>query len=278
MKTLLIVLFFASNCFAQFIPQFNRKPEVGYQINLAHPDAQGLLGYWPLNEALGVTAYDLSAYHRDGPLINMESDNWISGRDGITLDFDGENEYVDLGRTFDIIGEELTLSLWFNTDDISTCGGRMLSKSSGSGESDHFWMINVCNDKLRTRIKAGGSTITVLSDAQTIAAGVWYNVVVVYDGVDVILYQDGIEIARSAKTGTIGTDNTVLVTIGKNGDDVGNEYDGKISNAMVYERAWSPEEVARRFRSQKYALFEQPPGRILAAAAVAARRRPILTF
>ena len=94
MKILLILLLFASNCFAQFISQFNRQPSVGYQINLSHPDAQGLFGFWLFNEGSGLKVYDLSSYSQDGTLINMDEADWIVGLDGWALDFDGSNDYM----------------------------------------------------------------------------------------------------------------------------------------------------------------------------------------
>ena len=52
----------------------------------------GLVGYWPLDEASGTIVSD-SENGYDGTIIGAQ---WVSGVDGSALEFDGVNDYVSL--------------------------------------------------------------------------------------------------------------------------------------------------------------------------------------
>jgi len=55
----------------------------------------GLVGWWPLQEGGGSTAFDVSGYGRDGTLTNMDpATDWVVGEKGKALDFDGTNDLV----------------------------------------------------------------------------------------------------------------------------------------------------------------------------------------
>lgn len=259
-KTLVLLLFlFASNCFAQFIPQFNRQPEVGYQINLAHPDAQGLVGYWSFNEGLGLSAYDLSSFGNDGngTLTNMDEADWVSGRDGWALDFDGSGDYVNIPDEV-LNPTEGTVSLWVNVH--TTSGTIFCFGNVNSGGGDRLYITNngsgIFQLRLDNESAAGDVTATV---------GVWYNLVAVWrtdntgeffvDGVSNVTFS-GLTFSSSIANG---------VSIGSQNEGSLN-WNGLINNVRVYNRALSSEEVINAYINE-YAMFEQPPGRILAAAA-----------
>ena len=71
------------------------KPTRCAQLNRSDPLARGLIGAWLLNEGTGGTAYDGTGNGNAGTLTAMDSaTDWVGGRDGWALDFDGSDDYI----------------------------------------------------------------------------------------------------------------------------------------------------------------------------------------
>jgi hypothetical protein len=81
---------------------------------------KGLVGYWNFDEAGGTTAYDGSDYGNDGTLYNNPA--WTAGApapgggaQGSALQFDGVDDYVDVGNDASLneaISTDFTLEFW----------------------------------------------------------------------------------------------------------------------------------------------------------------------
>jgi len=77
----------------------------------------GLVGHWTFNEGAGTTASDSSGNNNTGTLINGPI--WTTGKIGQALDFDGVNDYVDLGGGAGTI-ERIGSLTQFDTDGGNT--------------------------------------------------------------------------------------------------------------------------------------------------------------
>ena len=63
---------------------------------LTLPSDENLVGYWTLDDGSGTVAVDGSGKNNHGTLVNMEEADWVDGRVGKCLSFDGVNEYVTI--------------------------------------------------------------------------------------------------------------------------------------------------------------------------------------
>ncbi|MBI3413200.1 MAG: LamG domain-containing protein [Candidatus Aenigmarchaeota archaeon] len=75
----------------------------------------GLVGWWRFDEGAGLTAADSSGFGNTGTLTNMDTNDWVPGRSGNALDFDGVNDMVSIpnfGSTAP--NREITLTAWAN--------------------------------------------------------------------------------------------------------------------------------------------------------------------
>lgn len=123
---LFLLLLVSSNCLAQYNPQFLSQPPVGYQINLAHPDAQGVVGRWLYNEGSGFTLFDLSPHGNDGTLTGpmFPLQDWVAGRDGWALDFDGTNDHILVNNSVSLtITGSITMSIWASARTFPSFAG-----------------------------------------------------------------------------------------------------------------------------------------------------------
>jgi len=200
-----------------------------------------LTGHWTLDDGAGITAQDaVGAYPgtlRNGPL-------WVPGKLGQALSFDGADDFVDLG-ILDVPGSALTIAAWIKADSFATDEARILSRSVGSAEQDHYFMLGTVDNggiKLRFRLKTGTTTSTLLASSGTLAVGQWTHVDAVYDGSAMILYMNGLEVGRLAKTGALATSATARAAIGRNPQPY-EPFDGTIDDVRVYQRALAASDV-----------------------------------
>ena len=208
----------------------------------------GLLAHWQMNDGAGNTASDATGNNNTGTLVNGPL--WVSGAG---LDFDGVNDYVDVGP-INVGGEAITITAWINAGNLSSCSAidcRIFSKASGTSTQDHYYMISTIKRKsdgapvLRFRLKAGGTTDTVIATSGVITENQWIHIVAVYDGSSMKLYKDGVEVGNRAKSGSINIDNTVSTWIGGNPPSATvRPWDGQIDEVKVYGRALSSAEVS----------------------------------
>ena len=200
-----------------------------------------LVGHWMLNDGFGTTARD-SAGNHPGTLGNGPT--WVPGKSGQAVSFDGVDDFIDLG-ILDISGSALTIAAWIKADSFATNDARILSKSMGSAEQDHYFMLSTFESggsKLRFRLKTGTTTSTLVASSGVLATGQWIHVAAVYNGSAMILYKDGVEVGRLAKTGVVAINATTKVAIGRNPQAYG-AFDGAIDDVRVYQRALSASEV-----------------------------------
>jgi hypothetical protein len=203
----------------------------------------GLVGLWGFDEVSGATAIDSSGQGNDGTLENGAT-RAVDGFFGKALEVNGAAGNVNLGAV-DVAGDEITLMAWINADDFGTSDARILSRSTGSGEQDHLWMVStISGSRLRFRLRTNGTTHTLIGDAGTLAPGSWIHATATYDGNDMRLYQNGIEVGNRSKAGDITQDPAVEAWVGANPGQGGQVFDGRIDEVKIFSRALSPAEIA----------------------------------
>ena len=215
---------------------------------IADPNAP--FAHWKLDETSGTQAID-SVGSNDGTFVDTPA--WVTGQVDGGLDFDGVDDYVDVG-TFDVAGTGLTMLGWFNAESIPTSDPRIVSKADGPDEGDAWWQISTTdsgsNRYLRMRVKAGGTTTTFADSTENLTAGNWYFAVATYDNAsgDMKLYLDGAEIASGSHAfgGAVDTGPAVPVAIGANGT-AERFFDGVLDDVRVYDRALDATEISALF-------------------------------
>jgi hypothetical protein len=218
------------------------------RVDFAHvagnPTA-GLVAYWPFNEGFGTTTVDASGNGRHGTLVN--GTQWTSDP---ALDFDGGDDYVDVG-TFDLSGGSLTLAAWIFSRNLANCSSsdcRILSKATSTAEADHWFMLSTIADGsdavLRFRLKTDGTTTTLIAGSGGLPEDTWVHAAAVYDGATMELFLDGISVGSTPKSGSLSTNAGVGVWIGGNPPDASSKpWDGLIDEVRIYDRALTAGEI-----------------------------------
>jgi hypothetical protein len=112
----------------------------------------GLVAYYAFDETSGTTAADSSGNGNTGTLTNMTGSEWTTGKVGGALDFDGTNDYVNLGSVASsaplaLAGSAFTISAWVKTTSRVAVSQRILDKSTaGSVVADTWNHVAVTGD------------------------------------------------------------------------------------------------------------------------------------
>ncbi|NQT02346.1 MAG: hypothetical protein HQ580_10000 [Planctomycetes bacterium] len=191
---------------------------------------ESLVGWWKLDETLSVTASDSSGNGNDGTLVLMNpAQDWVTGKIGGGLDFDGYNDYVNCqnDESLDITGD-ITIAAWIfarSADlDIITKGSYNIAYS--------VWLSPTLNIRFALNDDRLTTNLTLSLDT-------WYHIAATREGDARKIYINGQEDASDTYGTAIGTTTSPL-TISTSSYPV----DGVLDDVRIYNRALSPDEVA----------------------------------
>jgi hypothetical protein len=134
---------------------------------LGDAPTEGLIGHWMLDEVAGITAYD-SAGTNDGTLVNGPV--WTSGIIGGALDFDGLDDYVDVGDPIDgsldfEAGDSFSISAWVKTEDQDGQIVYKLTCTGVGGIYEEGYRLRLSGERTFWGVEdTGGNGISILGD------------------------------------------------------------------------------------------------------------------
>jgi len=233
---------------------------LGQLINWAHPLARGLVGCWIFNEGSGDKVYDLSLNGNHGTLTNMipESD-WIPGRNGWALDFDGTDDNVD--TTYITHHTKISFTAWVYVRGWGGNNlGRIIDKRASGGTQVFLLFVSSTNAKLNFDRNFSTTLGEWVTPTNSIALGNWYHVALTYDDSSVSndpkIYINGISQVLTESSTPVGTANTNTDSyiIGNRGDGL-RGFDGYIEEVRLYNRILTDLEVMQLYINP-YAMWK----------------------
>ncbi|MCH8120622.1 MAG: LamG domain-containing protein, partial [Planctomycetes bacterium] len=221
--------------------------------------AEGLVGYWPLDEGGGTTTADASGNGNDGTFVDAPV--WVSGKFGSALDFDGSNDAVDCGNQpiLDFGTGDWTVSAWIKvattpSDDVTIYG-----KGGDHGGGIRYQLMLDSSNDIHPVVDDDSSKYDPRGDIPIID-GQWHHIVMMRrDGTQFRVYVDGVEDVGVTNHGEStlpanydlsGTSqhNAYIGAITDNRDSTGNTLEklflGLIDDVAVWNRALTPEEIS----------------------------------
>jgi len=235
-------------------PKFQPEVQPRVQPKVTVPSylrESGQVGNWLFYNGAGEILYDFSGEENHGDIIGPK---WIDGPYGWALSFDGEDDYVDVPHSSELVPDHVTVMGWF-TPDSDALGVSTMPVGKGNAGAQHGYYINAhLDDVWEWYISVGGADYIIRGG--TVEAGVWKHVAGTFDGSDQHLYINGSEVASQAVSGTIDS-NTWDVFIGSGQDSSGaNDYwfPGDIKMVLIYNEGKSASFINRFFESTR-AIF-----------------------
>ncbi|MCL5006805.1 MAG: LamG domain-containing protein, partial [Patescibacteria group bacterium] len=239
--------------------------EVGTNLTLT-PFLHGLVGYWPLNEGSGTTAYDKSGWGNEGTLLDATTTESSYGPTWTTsnclngewcLSFDGVGDYIQVpdSQSLDPTST-LTILIWGyevpNNNEPST-ERDLLSKwnQCNFSLSQYLLMEFQGNNPARAHISSNG-VVELVNGATPVVISQFHNVAEVYNGRIIEVYLDGKIDGTSGATGNIENTNTSL-RIGWRNCYTAPEalWSGILSDAFVYNTALTAAQIQAIYNEEK---------------------------
>lgn len=204
----------------------------------------GLVGWWRFDEGSGMTAYDHSKYGNDGSLQNMTEADWVDGKVGKCLDFDGVNDWIKLPTNAFGTGP-VSMVFWIKTTEARA------DRLPLSIEGAWFFKVGRGGSNNKIGVTFTGSSADMIDSTSVINDDEWHFVVATHDGTTTRLYIDGSE-ENSAIQALFNIDGLSRVSA------IGGQYNGSwninalIDEVRVYNRALMKEEVEALFIWRPY--------------------------
>lgn len=182
--------------------------------------------------------------------------------------FNSSTDKIDVGN-FDVSGSALTISSWFKASDFITSDGRIISKSTSSNSSDHYFMMSTTNSsgyKLRSRIKTGPSNTTyeLVASSGVLSTDTWYYGTMVYNGSTMKLFLDKTEVGSMTVSSPLNTNSSVPVYIGNN-PNTAKPFSGRIDEVRIANVARSQDWIKTEYNNQNSPSTFQTMGTVTAA-------------
>jgi hypothetical protein len=215
---------------------------------MSHAD---LVAAWSFDEGSGDKVNDITGNGNNG--IFVGSPTWVEGKYGMTLEFDGASNYVEVPDSdFLDITENLTWAAWFKpsvTIDSSNAESiRLMSKNDA-----YFLLFNYQEvGNLGFLIKTDGGNFVVHSTTNTWNAGEWYHVAGTYDTNELKIYINGKLENMAEHAGTIDASD---LTLWIGADDLPHYFPGAIDDVRIYNNVLTEAEV-REMMAQAVTVVE----------------------
>jgi hypothetical protein len=206
---------------------------------------RGLVAHWSLDEGTSTIAHDFSGNGHNGNLTNMDATtDWVTGKKGKALDFDGVDDRVLFPSLTNAFGD-FTACVWFNALPTNDGHERLIDKNFQNG----FWLgrngtaANSWGGGVRESLAPYGIFVT-LPDGQ------WNHICSIRSGTTHFIIGNGgaVSTSNTVSSSALSADTTALGTEYVSGVSF---FDGQIDDVRIYDRALSFAEVKSLYQQNK---------------------------
>lgn len=196
--------------------------------------AQGPVAAYGFNENTGTSAGDASGNSQIGTINGA---TWTTGKYGSALSFNGTSSKVTVADSANLhLTNRWTIEVWINPAIVSASSRDIIVKGG-----NNYYISNISSG----RVIAGGLAGSTWAEAygtSTLPVNTWTHVAATYDGANIRLYQNAVEVRVRAFVGSF-TVTTKALEIGWNSTYAGQFFSGKIDEIRIYNRALTPAEI-----------------------------------
>jgi len=190
-----------------------------------------LVGWWEFDEASGTIAHDASSRGNDGALRGGPT--WVTGKIDGALQFDGEDDYVDIDSVGISRADRRTLTGWAraSTTEIPKGTGVFGFIPDGSTDGTYY----------DVEVDGAGNYVVHVQGWEGILGAVdtqWHHFAATYDGSEGSWYLDGQLIDSSA--GELGTIDQMRIGARLSNS---NYFPGLIDDVRIYNRVLTDAEI-----------------------------------
>ncbi|MEL6192570.1 MAG: LamG-like jellyroll fold domain-containing protein [Bacteroidota bacterium] len=218
-----------------------------------------LVGYYQMSDGSGSSLTDNSTNSNSGTLTN--SPTWkTSGAmtgSGMSLDFDGSTNYVEVPYNSGLNPSTFTLECWVKVDGGSgTVRSPMTSRQSLSGATNNTgYMIYAGSDNQWSFWTGDGGSGWEQLNSGVAVSSEWTHLACVHDGTRLKMYINGV-FADTISGGYVANPNRPLQIGVGGGDDALGSLDFYFPGQLDEVRIWSDERTVDEIRANMFRTLE----------------------
>ena len=208
-------------------------------LKATDPATGNLVGWWKMDDGTGAsTAQDSSIYGNHGTLIAMNpASDWVTGRIGGALHFDGIDDYVDCANdvSLQITGTDISLAAWVKYE--TAVDDSAIAMKTSTVEWDDGYGLYADTDAVNFYV----THYSIRATKSFTADDQWHHVVGTYDGSNVRVWVDGVEGTPFSYTSSISNaDNSLQI-----GRGASNSYNfsGALDDVRLYNVALTDTDI-----------------------------------
>jgi len=146
----------------------------------------GLVGHWTFDGKDMINQVDdVSGTGNHGTISGQTSTSTVIGKMGQALNFDGDDDYVDVSDDDSLDLVTWTLGAWVNFDTKANYMTQAAKRNSGGYQNYFLQIDNSASQIFSTGFREGGGTYRRAKSTTVPAVNTWYYVVGTYDGAKV---------------------------------------------------------------------------------------------
>jgi hypothetical protein len=204
-------------------------------------DPETCIGMWLFDDGDGTVATDSSENKNDGTLMNGAE--WVDGKFGDGVSFDGVDDFVELANQPDSIMDGFTFSAWvMRNADNPTCQEVfnnhqffLRTKPEGEDATNPFeTFVNLADGSVEPRASSG-----VASEIEE-----WFFVAATWDETTLKIYVNGEFKGQSTRTGAlVDTPVTAQIGRGEQTNLTANAFNGIIDDVAIFSVVLEEEDI-----------------------------------
>ena len=247
----------------------------------------GPVGWWKFDECQGTTANDASGNGNNGTITIGASgtqdavgtcasgdtgDSWNNGTTGkfnSSLNFDGTDDYVNMGDPssgiLDFGSNSFSISFWINAASGQPTNTIILGKGNEGAVTAGYRFIINSGGTDSTSIAFVASDGTTTKSAGKISVGLdgsWHLITGVVNRTDSLIqyYVDGIRKVSISFTPTGSVNTSSVLAIGRNSSSSGGYFSGQIDDVRVFNYALTATQIKTLFNENAAIRFGPSTG------------------
>jgi len=222
------------------------KPGAWIPGRSVHPLWSGCVLCLPMWEGMGDIVYDYSGHDNYGTFVKMKLSAWEPGICGLSIRFDGNNDYIDCIRSEGATSSLSAFCVFRHESGSLLAHEGLVSRYNESG--DRAWFLGVDKDSfvLRAELSSDGTyqSANDVVGSTGLIADEWYNAALTYGESGSKLYLNGVLDGENATAPTsLHTGHRVQVGVVNKTSDSKNLFNGNIAFVAVWDRELTEEEV-----------------------------------
>ena len=202
------------------------------------------VGIWLFDEGSGDVASDSSGNGNDGQIMN--SPEWVDGKSGKALRFDGVDDYVDLPPITSTNWEGMTVTAWVVLSLLPNELPYSYGEIYGSHQDYYDLYEDRGNNELRCKFATNAAAERPGIPTADLATEQWLHIVGTFDNAsgEARIYMNGEVVDTHNLTGAInGTQHSAIGAQGNENGPFSDFLDGIIDEVAIFNVSLTEDEV-----------------------------------